>query len=602
MLFHRTRRRAVGRIFILLAVAFAAAGAIALAPTTQPLLRASTSASASPCTATATTCPIKHIVFLIKENHSFDNLFAHFPHADGTDYASRSGHTRIPLGHEPDHLPFDIAHGGPTASRAVNNGRMNGFFRLPGAVQFGKDYSDAAYKRAQIPNYWRYAEYYTLQDHFFSSIMGPSFPNHLVTIAAQSGRSIDNPRGQLVRSWGCDAGPESQVSVESPDGTVSQAAPCFDFQTLGDEASGAGVSWRYYAAQPGTFGYVWASYDSVAHVRYGPLWKQSDVPTSHFIRDVGKGRLPNITWLTANYEQSGHPPTSICQSENWDVRQINAIMRSKYWKSTAIVLTWDDFGGFYDHVPPPVLDNISLGPRVPTIIISPYARYRYIDHRVYDFNSVVKFIEDVFHLPRLTNADAAAQSIAPAFNFSETPKKPLMLKPRHCPAYVPGVTTQTTVVTSDLQEGRYVLTVTVPGDTSAATVFAPADTPVHVSGGTTTMASISAGDSLKVHLLSDPTAAGYYDLDHVVDLDLRHETDLSAVIDSLDPSTGQISLSLSDGSSLTADTGTDTQFYDAQGSPITFDDLAPGQSIGLTGTLNARLNLMPDVSVVRVTS
>lgn len=602
MLFHPGKRPAAGRISILLALTFAAAGSVALVPTAQPLLRASRPASNAPCTSTSTRCPIKHVVFLIKENHTFDNLFAYFPHADGAKYASRSGVTRIPLGPEPDHLPFDIAHGGPTAAIAVNSGRMNAFYKLPGAIQFGRDYSDAAYTRPQIPNYWRYAQYYTLQDHFFSSIMGPSFPNHLVTIAAQSGRSIDNPRGQLVRSWGCDAGPQSQVTVKAADGTLTQAAPCFNFRTLGDEASHAGVSWRYYAAQPGTFGYVWASFDSIKHVRYGPLWKQSDVPYSHFVSDVAKGRLPNITWLTSDLDQSGHPPSSICKSENWDVSQINAVMHSKYWKSTAIVLTWDDFGGFYDHVPPPVLNNIALGPRVPTIIISPYARYRYVDHRIYDFNSVVKFIEDVFHLPRLTHDDAAAQSIVPAFNFSETPKKPLILKPRKCPPYIPGLTTRATVLTSDLQEGRYVLKITVPGDTSVATVFVAADVPVQVAGGTTTMASISPGDSLKVHLLSDPTAAGYFDLDHVVDLDLKHVSSLPAVIDSLDPSTGQMSVSLSDGSSLTADTAPDTRFYDANGNPITFGDLSPGEAIDVTGTLNSRLHLMPDVSVVRVTS
>lgn len=585
---------------VFFALVFAGAALLVLTPAARPLLAAAGPASAAPCTSKSTRCPIKHIVFLIKENHSFDNLFARFPKADGTKTARRAGQATIPLGIEPDHLPFDIAHGGPTAARAANGGRMNRFYKLPGAIQFGRDYSDAAYTRAGIPNYWKYAKYYTLQDHFFSSIMGPSFPNHLVTIAAQSGNSIDNPRGQLVRSWGCDAGPESQVTLKAPDGTVSQAAPCFDFKTLGDEATKAGVTWRYYAAQPGTFGYVWASYDSISHIRYGPLWKQSDVPYQHFVTDVAKGRLPNITWLTADLNQSGHPPTSMCDSENWDVKQINAVMRSKYWKSTAIVLTWDDFGGFYDHVPPPVMNDIALGPRVPTIIISPYARYNYIDHRIYDFNSVVKFIEDTFHLSRLSTGDTTAQSIAGAFNFSETPKRPLILKPRKCPSYVPGITTTVQVITSDLQEGRYVLTIQVPGDQTNATVFASADIPVHVDGGTTSMASVSPGDSLKVHLLSDPTQAGYYDLDKITDLSLQHRTAAPATIDSLDDSTLQMVVTLDDGSSVTAQTGADTRFFDAQGNPIEFSDLATGESVLVTGTLNSAQHTMPDVSEVRV--
>ena len=123
------------------------------------------SATTSPCVGNAA-CPIKHIVVIIKENHSFDNLFARFPGADGTSFA-RVGSRRVKLGITPDALNFDIAHSGPAADRAVNAGRMNQFYKLSGAIQFGQDYADSAYTKAEIPLYWDYAKTFTLADHFF---------------------------------------------------------------------------------------------------------------------------------------------------------------------------------------------------------------------------------------------------------------------------------------------------------------------------------------------------------------------------------------------------------------------------------------------------
>ena len=386
-------------------------------------------------------CPIKHIVYIIKENHSFDNLFASFPGADGTKYAM-VGTKRVKLGTLPDHLPFDIAHSGDAASLAVNGGHMNHFYALDGAKQFGHDYADAAYTQSQIPNYWAYARHFTLADHFFSTIMGPSFPNHLVTIGDQSGGAIDNPHGQTNGSWGCDASLGSTVTVKSSTGKITHPAPCFNFTTLADTANQAHVSWRYYSVPYGTSGYVWAAYDAIKHIRYSKYWAQSDIPDTQFASDVQHGKLAQITWLTTGMATSDHPPASICQGENWTVQQINAIMHSKFWKSTAIVLTWDDFGGFYDHVAPPVINNIGFGPRVPTIVISPYARAHSINHTTFDFSSMVRFTEDVFHLQPLPTYDPSIATIAGMFDFHQKPMAPYILAARKCPAYTPGARRQ----------------------------------------------------------------------------------------------------------------------------------------------------------------
>ena len=381
-------------------------------------------------------CPIKHVIFIIKENHTYDNLFGRFPGADGTSYAY-AGSKRIPLGLTPDHVPRDINHARGAAGFAMNSGSMNRFYLLRGAIEAGHDYADSSYDRYSIPNYWAYAEHFTLADHFFSTLQAPSFPNHLVIIAGQAGGSLDNPLGQNLprahRSWGCDSPAQMLVKVAAISGT-ELVRPCFDFPTLADEADRAKVSWRYYAAPAGQPGYIWASFDAIRHIRFGPDWARGDVPDSRFVADVTRGRLPAITWLTTDWSHSEHPPASMCAGENWTVRQINAVMRSPYWRSTAIVLTWDDFGGFYDHLAPPVVDGVPFGPRVPAIVISPYARLHTVDHTVYDFNSVLRFIEEVFGLPALSADNEQATSLRAAFDFAQRPVAPLVLRERQCPA------------------------------------------------------------------------------------------------------------------------------------------------------------------------
>ena len=544
-------------------------------------------------------CPIKHVVYLIKENHSFDNLFARFPGADGTQYAYE-GTTRVKLGVMPDHTPFDIGHSGDAAESAVDNGLMDQFYLLPGATQFGRDYADAAYTQSGIPNYWKYASTYTLADHFFSTIMGPSFPNHLATIAGQSGNTVDNPHGQLVRSWGCDAGSTASVTVRSPTGVLSHVAPCFNFNTLGDEADAAHISWRYYAPTYGAWGYIWAAFDAIHHIRYGTDWAQADVSYTKFIHDVSNGNLASITWRMSDLKDSEHPPESMCIGENWDVDQINAIEESKFWDSTVIVLTWDDFGGFYDHVPPPIIDNISYGPRVPAIIISPYAIPHHVDHGIYDFTSVLRFTEDVFGLPRLSSYDSSARSISHMMDFSQKPTKPMILQTRHCPKYVAGVTTSATVVSISPENGRYSVLLRF-SDQSVGTAFANQSLRVSYSGGSTNLSAISAGDRLRVHLSPDPTQAGYFQLTKAIDLDLKQTKNLPGRINAVDPNTLTIILARLHEPSVVVDTSSSTKILDQKGKPMSFADLNSGDQIEVWGVLDSRSNIMTAVSKVQET-
>jgi len=181
---------------------------------------------------------------------------------------------------------------------------------------------------------------------------------------------------------------------------------------------------------------------SVRHVRYGPMWKKVQDP-SRFMTDLKGGHLPQVSWLIPPEPYNEHPGlgVSVCAGENWTVQQLNAIQQSPYWPHTLVVLIWDDFGGFYDHVAPPQYDIMGLGPRTPALIISPWTRAGSnadggsIDHTLYEASSVLRFIENRWDLTPMTSRDARADPLAGALDFSQPPRlDPLILHERHdCP-------------------------------------------------------------------------------------------------------------------------------------------------------------------------
>lgn len=456
--------------------------------------------------------PIQHIVIIDKENHSFDNLFGRFPGADGTAHALTSSGKTVRLSRAPDHTLLDVAHAGSAVSRAVDNGRMDRFDALPGAQQDGRDIADSQYRRADIPRYWAYARHFTLDDHFFSTIMGPSFPNHLVTVAATSGDTVENPGGQIVHGWGCDGGPQSNVRGIRPDGTVFVTRPCFDFKTLPDLFEQYGISWKYYAPPPFKSGYVWSALDAIKHIRYSSLWKTNVPSDTTFIRDVRTGRLPQVSWLVTDAQHSDHPPASMCVGEGWTVDVVNALMRGRYWRNTVIFLTWDDFGGFYDHVAPPRINNISLGPRVPTIVISPYARPHHVDHSLLDFNSLVRFVEQDFGLPSLTDRDRQATSMLSSLDFKQKPLSPFLLSARRCPRsdYATSRPLTGRVVRARVRNALHSLQVRIRGGAIVTILFGPSYVVMGRNGERLTFADVLPGDSISTRATPDPQRALVY--------------------------------------------------------------------------------------------
>jgi phospholipase C len=388
--------------------------------------------------------PIDHIVVIVKENHSFDNYFGSFPGAEGTSTARTSTGT-VSVGRPPVVLTRDLCHTHDCALADWNQGAMDHW-----DVGDSRNASDglayAQYTEADVPNYWAYARRFVLADHFFSSMLGPSFPGHSFYLSAQAGWALGNP--SQVTPWGCDD--ISGTTVDTLDHgtcTVAPVFPCFDIPTVPDLLRPRGLDWRFYGSRlPPLVGEVWSMFDAVRSIRRGPDWPARVVEESNFDRDVldTSTELPPVVWLVNQDQNSEHPPFNVCSGENWTVGHINALMQSRYWGRVAVLILWDDFGGWYDHVPPPRQYGCDgqhpygLGFRLPMMIVSPWARPGYVMHSVAHQGSVARFIETVFGLPSLASMDPAAQDgpgtndLMEAFDFTQTPLAPMPLTTRSC--------------------------------------------------------------------------------------------------------------------------------------------------------------------------
>jgi phospholipase C len=390
-----------------------------------------------------TTTPIQHIVFLIKENRTFDNYFGAFPGVNGatTGLIRVQGQDKtIPLNPLADSVT-NYCHEWLCAHTAYNNGKMD---RFNGNVSCNNA-PYPCYSQANanfIPNYWALAKNFVLNDNTFSSLEGASFANHLFTVAAASGpdqqhSAISNPTlhgHPNTVSWGCDAATQTITQLLNGQTTY----PCFTYTSLADELEAAGIPWKFYAPQSNEAGYVWSTLNGFSSIRNTSLWSQRVVPWQNITTDAQNNALPAFSWVTAPKVDSEHAPASSCTGENWSVNIINAIEQSPAWSSTAIFLTWDDWGGFYDHVAPPVIDGLGYGFRVPLMVISPYAyatnntNNPHVDHTVLEFSSVLRFAEQNFNLPSLQRRDASAGDLMKDFDFSKVHNQPLILQQRTC--------------------------------------------------------------------------------------------------------------------------------------------------------------------------
>jgi phospholipase C len=380
---------------------------------------------------------IQHIVLIMKENHSYDNYFGTFPGGDGATSGKISTGQVIPLGSTPDIMTQPVHQSWEDTIEAIDGGKMDKFDLAPGAYVDGFYPAYTQVHEQGIPNYFQYARNFVLADHMFSSTYGPTFPNRVYSIAAQAGGVISNPEviddPKALVIWGCDAPANTTVRVFQNIYTISNDYPCFDFKTLPDELEAAGITWKFYTLNPDDPGYFYSTPDTIRHIRHSSLWTDHVLSASQFITDAQNGNLPTVSWLMSPLSASEHPGISICVGENWTVKQINAVMQGPEWNSSAIFVTYDESGGFYDHVPPPAVDPFGLSVRVPLLIISPFAKRGYVSHTVYSVASILRFVEARYNLQPLTDRDGLANDVFDSFDFNQQPLPPLVLQPRQCP-------------------------------------------------------------------------------------------------------------------------------------------------------------------------
>jgi phospholipase C len=366
---------------------------------------------------------IKHVIVVVQENRTVDNLFNGYPGADTASVAPQQGGTMLPLATRRLEEGADPSHTHAAFLANYDYGRLDGF----GAV------GAAVVPRDESAPYWNLAQQFAFGDRMFQSNTGPSFPAHLYLIAGDARRIVSNPFQTQI--WGCDnpsvlveqldpadsgatdvPGPQPQPVMTGP-----PVAPCFDMPTLGDVLDARAVSWKYYAPAIGVSGFVWSAYDAIRHVRFGADWASVISPETTVLADIANRTLPQVSFVVPSGAASDHAGGTDGSGPDWVASIANSLGTSPYWSDTALIVTWDDWGGFYDHVKPPRRDNMGMGFRVPLIVASPYAKRGYVSHTVYEFGSIVRLIEDIYGLPPLGGTDSSANSLSDLFDTSQIP-------------------------------------------------------------------------------------------------------------------------------------------------------------------------------------
>lgn len=395
---------------------------------------------------------ISHVVVIVQENRSFENFFAGYPGADAPMSGCAKPQSGEPIRRASVHCPSgdheirlhkvtfekepNLTHLFADAMIDWNNGKMDGF------SYFGRyvDKHTAAYAyvdRAELTTYWAIARRYVLADAMFPTEFGPSWTAHLTLVA---GTDNLNDRDDLAladfsdgSSSSCSAKPGTRTTTVDEKRIIKRAAgpfPCLDqFKTMAQALDHAGVSWRYYVARRFK-SFVWSPFAAIKYVRNGTDWDTDVVlPQTKVLSDIKNGTLASVSWVTPSMPDSDHPGSHSDRGPSWVASVVNAIGESSYWKSTAIIVLWDDWGGFYDNVPPPQRDFRGLGIRVPCLIVSPYAKQDYVSHTKYEFGSILKFIEEAFPDVQPLGptsegyTDTRATSINDSFNFDQRPRR-----------------------------------------------------------------------------------------------------------------------------------------------------------------------------------
>jgi phospholipase C len=414
---------------------------------------------------------IKHIIVIMQENRSFDHYFGTFPGADGipmvngvptvSNYDPVSGRNIKPY-HDTADINAGGPHGNPAETTCVDKGAMDGFIVSAAGGQVVTDTNSPAKKgdtsvmewhdAREIPNYWKYADSFVLQDRLFEPNASWSLPDHLFMISGWSARCT-NPDDPMS----CTSDINNPGNGTTSMGDTSKWAWTPITYLLHNDS----VSWAYYLTEgyepdcpsgdedciPGTLKTkvpsIWNPLPNFTYVENHPAQQLDRIQViDSFFAAAKAGTLPAVCWICPESAISEHPPASIHAGQAYVTGLINAVMNGPQWDSTVIFLSWDDWGGFYDHVVPPKVDQNGFGLRVPAMVISPYARKGFIDHQVLSHDAYMKFIEDIFlNSSRLDPATDGRADSRPTvrenlaqlgelirdFDFTQTPRPPMVL-------------------------------------------------------------------------------------------------------------------------------------------------------------------------------
>jgi phospholipase C len=382
---------------------------------------------------------IQHVIIVFQENRSPDNLFRGLPNADTNPaYGLNSQGGEVTLQPIDLEVAFDLGHSHPEFLTEWDNGKLDGWNNEP-VTQCNRLQCPPGPQRpyeyvpeAQVQQYWDLAQQYVFGDRMFQTNRGPSFPSHQYII---SGTALaapnyvpyvieDNPtNGDHTPPGGCSSTRGTLVPLMDPlSGAVEQSVyPCFDHPVLMDLLDARHLAWRYYQPQTPPASGLW-TLDAIKHIVDGPDLADISAPNTNILNDISTGNLPAVSWVIPTDAESDHPEGGGL-GPSWVATIANAVGSSAYWNSTALIVTWDDWGGWYDHVAPPTRNDDELGFRVPLIVVSAYAKAGYVSHVQYEFGSILKFIEQQLGLGSLGYTDALANDLSDCFDFTQTPRK-----------------------------------------------------------------------------------------------------------------------------------------------------------------------------------
>ncbi len=379
----------------------------AFATTAAALTAAAVVCAVSAAPAAASSGSVQHIVIVVQEGRSFDDLFCGYRGADAAACAKPLHPIGLAANCRLSDTFADYEADRKTGSFSGEKAQCPGI-RNP---QYG------FVPRDQTRPYAALARDYVLGDRMFPSTGNPSFEAHQYLIAAEAARAVDEPFG-TTPPGGC----AYRAKVAQFSGPAQPA--CFAYQTLATELSATGLTWSYYRAPAARATAPWDAFGWIDGSASGSWYAMNSIaPPQQFLSDIAAGKLAAVTWVTPEAANSDLSGARSATGPAWVASVVNAVGQSQFWGSTTVLVTWSGFGGWADHVTPPMLDHEGLGFRVPLIVVSPYAKRAYVSHVQYEDGSILRFAEDTFGLGRLAASDSRANSIAgDCLDFKQRPR------------------------------------------------------------------------------------------------------------------------------------------------------------------------------------